>query len=165
MIAIKEDSLTEADGELRPLDDVQSDAGTASARGMDVLLLAFQIHGRLTALLAPECRPLGVTPNEALALMALAREPLPVSGIGRIVGIRPNGASVLVDRLDGRGLVRRTRSRRDNRVVSVELTEAGVALAATLVEKASAQLRSGLAPASAAEQQMLVEILQRLVHP
>jgi DNA-binding MarR family transcriptional regulator len=165
MIAIKEDVATGKVGEVRPLDDEQVDASTASARGMDVLLLAFQIHGRLTALLAPECRPLGVTPNEALALMALAREPLPVSGIGRIVGIRPNGASVLVDRLDGRGLVRRTRSRRDNRVVSVELTEAGVALAATLVEKASAQLRSGLAPASAAEQQMLVEILQRLVHP
>jgi DNA-binding MarR family transcriptional regulator len=130
---------------------------------MEVLLLAFQIHGRFAALLAPECRPLGVTPNEAMALMALAREPLPVSGIGRIVGIRPNGASVLVDRLDGRGLVQRTRSRRDNRVVLVALTEAGEALSAILVEKASDQLRAGLAPASEAEQTMLVEILQRLV--
>jgi DNA-binding MarR family transcriptional regulator len=165
MIAIKEDSITEADGDIQALADERADAATASARGMDVLLLAFQIHGRLIALLAPECRPLGVTPNEALALMALARAPLPVSGIGRVVGIRPNGASVLVDRLDGRGFVRRTRSRRDNRVVSVELTEAGAALAATLVDKASGQLRSGLAQASVAEQQVLIEILQRLVRP
>jgi DNA-binding MarR family transcriptional regulator len=165
MVAINEDSIAEKHPEIQPADDEQGDASTASARGMDVLLLAFQIHGRLIALLAPECRPLGVTPNEALALIALAREPLPVSGIGRVVGIRPNGASVLVDRLDARGLVRRTRSPRDNRVVSVALTEAGVALAATLVEKASDQLRSGLASASAAEQQVLIEILQRLVHP
>jgi DNA-binding MarR family transcriptional regulator len=165
MIAINDDLLGGKASGIESGADAQGDASTASARGMDVLLLAFQIHGRFSALLAPECRPLGVTPNEAMALMALVRGALPVSGIGRVVGIRPNGASVLVDRLDGRGLVRRTRSRRDNRVVSVELTEEGASLAAILSEKASEQLRAGLAPASVEEQRMLVEILQRLVHP
>lgn len=132
---------------------------------LDVLLLVFRVQGQLATLLATESRPFHLTPTEALALITLARDSSPVSGIARAVGIRPNGASVLVDRLDGRGLVRRTRNRRDSRVVSVELTDEGAALAATLVQKAADQLRAGLAPVSAAEQRMLIEILQRLLRP
>lgn len=157
-------SMTETGAEVWPAGGDEGDATSAPSRCVDVLLLASQFHGRLAVLLTPECRPLGLTPNEALALIALAREPLPVSGIGRFVGIRPNGASVLVDRLEGRGLVKRGRTERDSRVVSVELTESGSALAVRLTARASDQLRFGLAAVSVAELQTLIQILQRLVN-
>ncbi len=129
---------------------------------LDVLLLVFQVQGRLASLLATESRPFHLTPTEALALITLARDSSPVSGIARAVGIRPNGASVLVDRLRQRRLVRRQRSRRDNRVVTVDLTDAGRELAETLTAKAADQLRLALAGFSPDERARLTTMLRDL---
>jgi DNA-binding MarR family transcriptional regulator len=96
-----------------------------SSGSMDALLLAFQLQGRLVGLLSAQGCAFELTATEALALVVVGREPTPVSHIARAVGIRPNGASVLVDRLKERRLVRRQRSRRDNRVVRVDVTDAG----------------------------------------
>ncbi len=129
---------------------------------MEVLLRVFEAQGRLASLVGVESRTFGLTPSEALALIALTRDSLPVSGIARAVGIRPNGASVLVDRLRERRLVRRQRSRRDSRVVTVDLTDEGRELTASLIEKVNVQLARVLAPLSSADVTQLVTSLARL---
>ena len=147
----------------RPQNGSPPDAGEEyGAPPLDVLLLVFRVQGRLATLLATESRPFHLTPTEALALITLARDSSPVSGIARAVGIRPNGASVLVDRLRERRLVRRQRSRRDNRVVTVDLTDAGRELAETLTEKAADQLRFALAAFSPDERAQLTKMLREL---
>jgi len=129
---------------------------------LDVLLRVSEVQGRFASLVGAESRAFNLTPSEALALIALARGSLPVSGIARAVGIRPNGASVLVDRLRVRRLVRRQRSRRDNRVVIVELTDEGGELTASLIEKVRAQLSTALASLAATEAAQLLSSLATL---
>jgi DNA-binding MarR family transcriptional regulator len=129
---------------------------------LDTLLLTFQAQGRLSNLLAAESRAFNLTPSEALALITLARDSSPVSGIARAVGIRPNGASVLVDRLKERKLVRRQRSRRDNRVVTVDLTDAGREIADALAKKATDQMEFALTALSSDERERFVGMLRQV---
>jgi len=147
--------------------DAVSEAAAVAVRAadcacVDALLLTFQAQGRLSNLLAAESRAFDLTPSEALALITLARDSSPVSGIARAVGIRPNGASVLVDRLKERKLVRRTRSRRDNRVVTVDLTEAGREIADALTKKAATQMEFALTALSNAQREQLVGMLRQV---
>jgi DNA-binding MarR family transcriptional regulator len=135
---------------------------TLASTPLDVLLLIFRVQGQLASLVASESRAFNLTPTEALALITLARDSSPVSGIARAVGIRPNGASVLVDRLRERRLVRRQRSRRDNRVVTVDLTDAGRELATTLTAKAADQLRFALSGFTPGEREQLATMLRQL---
>ena len=129
---------------------------------LDVLRRVFEVQGVLSAVIGVESRPFGLTASEAVALTALARESLPVSGIARTVGIRPNGASVLVDRLRERRLVRRQRSRRDNRVVTVELTDEGRQLIAALGDKIGPRLQSMLSALQPDELSELASSLAKL---
>ena len=132
------------------------------AEALDVLLRVFESQGHLTSLLGSESRAFGLTPSEALALIALTRDSLPVSGIARAVGIRPNGASVLVDRLRERHFVRRQRSRRDNRVVTVDLSDEGRELATGLVERVNARLADALSSLTPADVSQLVAALAKI---
>ena len=129
---------------------------------LDVLLRVFEAQGRLASMVGAESRAFDLTPSEALALIALTRDSLPVSGIARAVGIRPNGASVLVDRLRERRLVRRQRSRRDNRVVTVDLSDEGRELTADLKEKVTAQVARALSALAPGELGQLVAALGKL---
>ena len=129
---------------------------------LDVLLRVFEAQGVLASLVGLESRTFSLTPSEALALIALTRNSLPVSGIARAVGIRPNGASVLVDRLRERRLVRRQRSRRDSRVVTVDLSDEGRELAMALIEKVNARLSRALAPLTQGDVTQLVSSLAKL---
>jgi DNA-binding MarR family transcriptional regulator len=137
-------------------------ADPADCACVDTLLLTFQAQGRLSNLLAAESRAFDLTPSEALALITLARDSSPVSGIARAVGIRPNGASVLVDRLKERKLVRRQRSRRDNRVVMVDLTDAGREIADALTRKAATQMEFALTALNADQREQLVGMLRQV---
>ncbi len=127
----------------------------------EFLRLAFVVQGKLSTLLSAESREFGIGASEAIALVALVDTPTPISGLARAAGIRPNGASVLVDRLRAKRLVRRQRSRRDNRVVTVELTEAGRELADTITERITDQVRFALGGFSMAEREQFVSMLRR----
>lgn len=130
----------------------------------EFLLLMFHLQGRLSNLLSAESREYDIGPSEAIALVALLDTPTPISGVARAAGIRPNGASVLVDRLLARQLVRRQRSRRDNRVVTVELTDAGRELAVTITNRITDQVRFALGGFSTAERDQFVSLLRRLAN-
>jgi DNA-binding MarR family transcriptional regulator len=141
------------------------DEVTPPATALDILLLSFRLQGQLSSVLSVLSREFGLGPAEAVSLIWLGRGPVPISGVAKAAGIRPNGASVLVDRLKERKLVRRQRSKRDNRVVTVELTETGKEVADALTERVGDQLRFVFSPLPPNERENLVLLLGRLVGP
>jgi DNA-binding MarR family transcriptional regulator len=129
---------------------------------LDVLHLAFEVQGQLSSLLALEGRDHRLSPSEAVTLLRLAQGPSPVSGVARAAGIRPNGASVLVDRLHSRRLVQRQRDRRDNRVVTVQLTPTGQNIASELTRRVGERLRETFGSLTKAESEQLAKLLRRV---
>lgn len=66
-----------------------------------------------------------VSPHQATVLAHLAAAPLAVSQLAAQVGVALPTMSLLVDRLEGAGLVRRDRDPGDGRRVLLALTDAG----------------------------------------
>ena len=71
----------------------------------------------------------GVTQQQYQALLALRThpgpEPLTISGLAALLLIRHHSAVGMVDRLEKQGIVRRSPSTRDRRVVAIHLTARG----------------------------------------
>lgn len=78
---------------------------------------------------------LGVTDLEAMDELAGTAEPIGPVELGNRLGIRSASATILVDRLEASGHLRRTRHPRDGRRIVLETTE-----------PAQQQLRAALAP-------------------
>jgi DNA-binding MarR family transcriptional regulator len=72
---------------------------------------------------------LGMSFGRARAIRRLAREPLSMGELAAALGIDPPNATVLVDDLEGQGLVRRRPHPTDRRAKVVEATRRGKALA------------------------------------
>lgn len=88
------------------------------------LILAVQREG--SRRLAARLRDAGLTPAQAEVLDVLRdRAPLSLAELGRLLVCETGSPSRLVDVLVQRGLVTRTPSPQDRRVVSLTLTEAG----------------------------------------
>ena len=78
------------------------------------------------------------------------------------LGVPPPNVTVLVDRLEQRGLLQRQRSTTDGRAMNLQLTDKGTELARR-AQRVSLSMESGLlAPLSAAERAMLGELLHKL---
>lgn len=87
----------------------------------------------------------GLTGPQLWAMKTLARSgPVPVGELARELAVHQSTVSVLVDRLEARGLLRRVRRPPDRRVVSLELTNAGVKLAQRAPEAAQGRLLHAL---------------------
>lgn len=87
----------------------------------------------------------GLTGPQLWALKTLARHgPMATTHLAQALAVQPSTLSVLVDRLERRGLVRRIRQREDRRFVEVALTPKGASLAAKAPEAAQGRLLHGL---------------------
>ncbi len=90
-------------------------------------------------------RNYGLTAPQLWALKTLARTgPLTTGDLAVALMVHQSSTSLLVARLERRGLVRRTRRKDDRRFVRIELTERGQALAAEAPEPAQGRLLHGL---------------------
>ena len=78
------------------------------------------------------------------------------------LGLLPSRLVPLVDELEGRGLIRRERSRTDRRVNAVTLTPAGREVLATLRSVAEAHQAALLAGIDPGERAVLTVLLQRI---
>lgn len=102
----------------------------------DLLLLDRQIcfplyaaSRLLTRLYQPMLEPLGLTYPQYIVLMILWEDaPCAVSHIGERAQLGSNTLTPLLKRMQAQGLVKRTRSTADERVVEIALTAAGSAL-------------------------------------
>lgn len=104
----------------------------------------------------------GVSPTLARLLREL-REGLPtINELAHQLDLDKSSASGLVDRAEGRGLVRRVPSQLDRRSVRVRLTPDGRELAAEIAARAAAKLTAVLEPLTVAERSALATLLARL---
>ena len=94
--------------------------------------LCFALHSTsllMTKVYKPLLQALGLTYPQSLAMMVLWEEDgLTVGEISSRLLTDPGSLTPLLKRLEAEGLLSRTRSREDERVVVVELTDAGRAL-------------------------------------
>jgi len=123
-----------------------------------------RVHQNHTALFAEECRAFGITPVQYGVLTALLHRPnIDQATLGIDVGIDRTNAADVLERLAERGLVKRTKSARDRRMMLASLTRDGKALTHEMhaaMQRAQERLLEAL---SAAERKIFVRLLARLV--
>jgi DNA-binding MarR family transcriptional regulator len=109
-------------------------------------------------------RETGLTGPQLWAIKVIAETaPIKVSELARRMYLHPATVVGILDRLEGRGLVSRTRSREDRRVVEIALTDQGKDLVAQAPEVAQGLLVRGLEPLPEAELEHIADSLDRLV--
>ncbi|MBT0653431.1 MarR family winged helix-turn-helix transcriptional regulator [Geomobilimonas luticola] len=87
----------------------------------------------------------GITGPQLWALKILAKtSPLRVSELAHQMYLRPATVVGILDRLEGKGLVTRTRSKEDRRAIDLNLTEKGKDVVAKAPEVAQVMLIRGL---------------------
>jgi len=125
------------------------------------LILAVQREG--SRRLAARLRDAGLTPAQAEVLDVLRdRAPLSLAELGRLLVCETGSPSRLVDALVQRGLVARTPSPQDRRVVSLALTEAG--REAQAASAGSSEVRDAITSALTGQEiGQLSSLLRRLI--
>jgi DNA-binding MarR family transcriptional regulator len=107
--------------------------------------------------------PLGLRKVEySLLLLLLANGSLAPKRLLRALALSAPNLSLLIDRLEVRGLVRRERSTTDRRSQNIVLTDAGRALARRGADAAQDMERELLDRLSHAERLMLIELLRKV---
>jgi DNA-binding MarR family transcriptional regulator len=106
----------------------------------------------------------GLTGPQLWALKTLSRRgPLTTTDLATALAVQPSTLSLLVDRLEKRGFVRRHRPRADRRFVEIALTTEGAALAAQAPEPAQGRLLHGLRNLSTRELRTIRASIDQLV--
>lgn len=111
----------------------------------------------------PRLAAAGLTPTQLGVLEAILHKgPLTQRELGRKVLTSAGNMTDVVDKLEARGLVCRTRSARDRRIVSVTLTPAGKALIEALFPRHARDIAAAMGGLSCEELQMLGALLRKL---
>jgi MarR family transcriptional regulator, organic hydroperoxide resistance regulator len=106
----------------------------------------------------------GLTGPQLWALKTLeAHGPMSAGRLAGALAVHQSSVSILVDRLEKRGLVRRNRGEHDHRVVQMELTKRGATLAADAPEAAQGRLLHALEGMPAARVRSIRRAIDRLV--
>lgn len=106
----------------------------------------------------------GLTAPQLWAVKTLQRAgPISVNRLAEMLVVHQASASLLVTRLEARGLVQRTRSAKDRRVVELSLTAAGKALARRAPEPAQGRLLHRLAAMPTRDLRGIHVAIERLV--
>ncbi|MBJ6727838.1 MarR family winged helix-turn-helix transcriptional regulator [Geomesophilobacter sediminis] len=135
--------------------------GTVVAEIIDNLRRVFQAVNEYSKKAEKET---GLTGPQLWAIKVIADSaPIKVSELARRMYLHPATVVGIVDRLEGRGLVSRTRSQEDRRVVDVELTEQGKELVAQSPEVAQGMLVRGLETLERPQLMRMAADLEQLV--
>jgi DNA-binding MarR family transcriptional regulator len=100
--------------------------------GRQLSFALYSASNRIIRLHRPFLEPLGLTYPQFLVMLALYEDaPRTVGELGLELGMDNGTLTPLLKRLEGAGLVTRTRDRNDERRVLIDLTKAGEALRET----------------------------------
>lgn len=111
----------------------------AIVNGLRRIVRALELFSRETH------RDFGLTAPQLWALKALeARGPLTIGELAAHLHVHQSSVSILLTRLEERGLVRRVRQKNDRRYVRVELTERAADLCRSAPDPAQGRLVHGL---------------------
>lgn len=106
----------------------------------------------------------GLTGPQLWALKTLqAQGHLSAGRLATALAVHQSSISILIDRLEKRGLVRRNPGQHDHRVVNLELTPRGATLAADAPEPAQGRLLHALEAMPAREVRSIRQAVDRLV--
>jgi DNA-binding MarR family transcriptional regulator len=113
--------------------DEQSPASTDPLALQNQVCYALAVAARnVIGLYRPILEPLGLTHPQYLVMLALwEQSPRSVRGLASALSLEPATLSPLLKRLEAAGLLTRTRSASDERMLDVALTEEGRALRST----------------------------------
>jgi len=130
-----------------------------------------QVHTSLREMLSAERRLRsrdkvtvdGLTVSQIRALMALKHKPeATVGDLAKVADVTPATMTATLDQLDASGIVVRTRSSEDRRVVMVSLTERGQALVAKRRRAWEAKWREALADLSDDDLLAAAQVIRRI---
>ena len=111
------------------MENAVSDPAEALKLDRQLCFPLYAAANAVTRAYRPHLAPLGLTYPQYLVMLVLwERDGASLGEIGRRLRLDSGTLTPLVKRLETSGLVRRTRSREDERVLVVEQTEAGRAL-------------------------------------
>jgi DNA-binding MarR family transcriptional regulator len=106
-----------------------------------------------------------VSAPQVSCLLALYENgPLSLSQIARIIMVKSSTVTGIIDRLEQKGLVRRLRNAPDRRMITIELTEAGNALAQHAPPPVQRKIVDGLKRLPENEVEKIVDGLNMLTH-
>ena len=113
--------------------------------------LCFELYAAnhaMSKVYSPHLRALGLTYPQYITLVALwEKDDRTVGALGQTLSLESSTLTPLLKRMEGMGLVTRSRSDQDERVVRISLTEAGRALQDKAPDvPACIQAATGLAP-------------------
>jgi DNA-binding MarR family transcriptional regulator len=107
--------------------------------------------------------PFDLRPVEFTLLTLLDENPgASAKQLAQALAVTPPNITMWMDRLEERGLVARERSATDRRAQHIQLTPRGTQLARKALRLLMAAEQAALAPLSAAEQALLVELLHKV---
>lgn len=128
---------------------------------MDNIRRVFQVMNEQSKLVEREC---GITGPQLWAVRIISENgALRVSDLARMMYLHPATVVGIVDRLEKRGILMRTRASDDRRVVEVSLTDSGRELAERSPEMASNKITRGLESIPREEVAVIHRGLDRLV--
>jgi MarR family 2-MHQ and catechol resistance regulon transcriptional repressor len=111
----------------------------------------------------PRLAAAGLTPTQLGVLEAILHKgPLTQRELGRKVLTSAGNMTDVVDKLEARGLVCRTRSPHDRRIVSVALTQTGQALIGALFPRHARDIAAAMGGLSREELEILGGLLRKL---
>lgn len=129
----------------------------------EVILALHRTADQLAAPMHDVLKQAGLSPSQYNVLRILrgsAGEPLPCGEISDRMIRRDPDLTRLLDRLETRGLVTRTRGVDDRRVVRATITEEGLKLLASLDAAVEENVKAPLAHVAEARLKLLLEILE-----
>jgi MarR family transcriptional regulator, multiple antibiotic resistance protein MarR len=123
-----------------------------------------RVHVELTDALDAELAPFDISKPQYVILAALAEGGVDsASGLCRGVSYDPGAMTRMIDRLEQKGLIRRTAWPEDRRKAKLELTAEGKAVYPKLTAAASKVMGRCLRGFSRTEQRQLHEFLERIL--
>ncbi len=150
----------------KPVERARKDAAAADAQLDDNSLgfLMKQVHMSLNRLMDQDMTPLGLTAMQWRPIICLARNRADTAAeLAKIIAVDTGAMTRTLDRLEAKGLVARSRSQEDRRVVRLELTEAGQAIAREIPARISRTMQHHLRGFDAEELRMLTHFMQRML--
>lgn len=116
------------------------------------------------AVFLQETQGFGVTPVQYGALLTVRQQPgLDQRSLASLMGLDTSTTAGVVDRLEARGLLRRSASPTDRRVKLLAITEDGETLLADIQPQVAAAQARMLAPLTDAEKPLFLDMLTRMV--
>lgn len=123
-----------------------------------------QVYLSLNRMLDQEMAPLGLTAMQWRPITCLhAKRADTAVGLARLIDVDTGAMTRTLDRLQAKGLVARTRSDQDRRVVRLALTEAGHDIARHIPARIARSLQHHLRGFDDQEVRMLTHFMQRML--